>query len=107
MRVSIAELPGLVIAALTLDRIGRKICMEILIISGFLLLLPLVVHQNDIMTTGFLFGARMFVSANFTVACIYAPEVYPLHLCCLSGKNILIFQVRVSNLLFFITENLI
>ncbi|PWA54795.1 General substrate transporter [Artemisia annua] len=74
---SLAELPGVAIAAFTLDRIGRKICMEILMICGFILLLPLVVHQNAIMTTGFLFGSRMFVSASFTVASIYAPEVYP------------------------------
>nr|XP_043624275.1 organic cation/carnitine transporter 7-like [Erigeron canadensis]XP_043624276.1 organic cation/carnitine transporter 7-like [Erigeron canadensis]XP_043624277.1 organic cation/carnitine transporter 7-like [Erigeron canadensis]XP_043624278.1 organic cation/carnitine transporter 7-like [Erigeron canadensis] len=77
---SLAELPGLVIAAVTLDKIGRKICMEILMIGGFILLLPLVVHHNDIMTTSFLFGARMFVSTSFVVACIYAPEVYPTSL---------------------------
>ncbi|GJU68171.1 organic cation/carnitine transporter 7-like protein [Tanacetum coccineum] len=48
--------------------------------EGFVLLLPLVVHQNAKMTTGFLFGARMFISASFIVACIYAPEVYPTNL---------------------------
>ncbi|KAI3790561.1 hypothetical protein L2E82_03682 [Cichorium intybus] len=77
---SLAELPGLGIAALILDRVGRKISMEIMTISGFILLFPLIVHQNAIMTTFFLFGARMFISANFIVVCIYAPEVYPTNL---------------------------
>ncbi|XP_076910569.1 organic cation/carnitine transporter 7-like [Bidens hawaiensis] len=74
---SLAELPGLGLAAFILDRVGRKISMEIMFVAGFVLLLPLVVHQNEVMTTGFLFGARMFVSASFIVVCIYAPEVYP------------------------------
>lgn len=71
----ISELPGLGLAAIILDRLGRKISMEIMFTAGFVLLLPLVVHQNDILTTTFLFGARMFISASFIVACIYAPEV--------------------------------
>lgn len=77
---SLAELPGLAIAALILDKVGRKISMEIMTVAGFFLLLPLVIHQNPIMTTFFLFGARMFISANFIVVCIYAPEVYPTNL---------------------------
>ncbi|XP_076898308.1 organic cation/carnitine transporter 7-like [Bidens hawaiensis] len=77
---SLAELPGLGLAAFILDRVGRKISMEIMLFAGFALLLPLVVHQNEVMTTVFLFGARMFVSASFDVVCIYAPEVYPTNL---------------------------
>nr|GEV43100.1 organic cation/carnitine transporter 7-like [Tanacetum cinerariifolium]GEV47658.1 organic cation/carnitine transporter 7-like [Tanacetum cinerariifolium] len=77
---SLAELPGLALAALILDRVGRKISMEIMLVAGFVLLLPIIVHQNAIMTTGFLFGARMFISASYIVACIYAPEVYPTNL---------------------------
>ncbi|KAD1397639.1 hypothetical protein E3N88_05790 [Mikania micrantha] len=77
---SLAELPGLGLAAFILDRVGRKISMEIMFVAGFVLLLPLIVHQNEVMTTGFLFGARMFVSASFIVVCIYAPEVYPTKL---------------------------
>ncbi|KAI7744571.1 hypothetical protein M8C21_015984 [Ambrosia artemisiifolia] len=77
---SLAELPGLGLAALILDRVGRKISMEIMLVAGFVLLLPLIVHQNDVTTTGSLFGARMFISASFNVACIYAPEVYPTNI---------------------------
>ncbi|KAK1417070.1 hypothetical protein QVD17_26192 [Tagetes erecta] len=77
---SLAELPGLGLAFFILDRVGRKISMEIMLVAGFFLLLPLVVHQNEVMTTGFLFGARMFISASFIIVCIYAPEVYPTSL---------------------------
>ncbi|KAM0031383.1 putative major facilitator superfamily, MFS transporter superfamily [Helianthus debilis subsp. tardiflorus] len=76
----ISELPGLGLAAIILDKLGRKISMEIMFVAGFVLLLPLVVHQNDILTTTSLFGARMFISASFIVACIYAPEAYPTNI---------------------------
>ncbi|KAJ0886943.1 putative major facilitator, sugar transporter, major facilitator superfamily [Helianthus annuus] len=77
---SLAELPGLGLAAIILDKLGRKISMEIMFVAGFFLLLPLVIHQNDILTTTSLFGARMFISASFIVACIYAPEAYPTNI---------------------------
>ncbi|KAK2972694.1 hypothetical protein RJ640_025545 [Escallonia rubra] len=77
---SFAELPGLVLSAFIVDRVGRKLSMEIMFALGFILLLPLVTHQNEILTTASLFGARMFISATFTVACIYAPEVYPTNI---------------------------
>ncbi|XP_074368106.1 organic cation/carnitine transporter 7-like isoform X2 [Apium graveolens] len=74
---SLAELPGLVLSAFIVDRVGRKFSMLVMFILGFILLLPLVAHQNEVLTTSLLFGARMFISATFIVACIYAPEVYP------------------------------
>ncbi|KAM7480904.1 hypothetical protein LguiB_005487 [Lonicera macranthoides] len=74
---SLAEVPGLVLSGIIVDRVGRKLSMEIMFILGFILLLPLVTAQHEILTTASLFGARMFISATFTVACIYAPEVYP------------------------------
>lgn len=74
---SCAELPGLALAAVIVDKVGRKCSMEIMLLSGFVLLLPLVSNQNEVLTTVSLFGARMFISASFIVACIYAPEVYP------------------------------
>ncbi|KAL6985056.1 hypothetical protein U1Q18_018435 [Sarracenia purpurea var. burkii] len=74
---SLAEFPGLVLSAIILDKVGRKLSMAIMLLLGFILLLPLVSQQHEILTTASLFGARMFISATFTVACIYAPEVYP------------------------------
>lgn len=77
---SLAELPGLVLSAFIVDRVGRKLSMLVMFILGFILLLPLVAHQQEWLTTVLLFGARMFISATFIVACIYAPEVYPTNI---------------------------
>ncbi|KAM7477314.1 hypothetical protein LguiA_025527 [Lonicera macranthoides] len=74
---SLAELPGLVLSAVIVDRIGRKLSLEIMFMLACIFLLPLVFHQHEILTTGLLFGARMFVIGTFTVAGIYAPEIYP------------------------------
>ncbi|KAL3644282.1 hypothetical protein CASFOL_012214 [Castilleja foliolosa] len=74
---SLAEVPGLIFAAFIVDRFGRKLSMAIMFVLTAVLLIPLLTHQNEILTTGLLFGARAFVSAAFIVACIYAPEVYP------------------------------
>ncbi|CAI9285446.1 unnamed protein product [Lactuca saligna] len=78
---SFAELPGLALASLILVKVGRRISMEIMIIAGLILLLPLVVHQNTITTTAYLFGARVFISATFIVSQICAPEGYLLCVC--------------------------
>ncbi|XP_071725438.1 organic cation/carnitine transporter 7-like [Rutidosis leptorrhynchoides] len=74
---SLAELPGLGFAAFIVDRIGRKHSMELMFFIGFIFLLPLLSHQSEILTTVSLFGSRMFIIGTFTVANIYAPEIYP------------------------------
>ncbi|XP_027072177.1 organic cation/carnitine transporter 7 [Coffea arabica] len=74
---SFADLAGLVISAAILDRLGRKLTMKILCSLGFILLLPLVVHQNEILTTALLFGSRMFVMSSSNAVVIYSREVYP------------------------------
>ncbi|KAJ0090865.1 hypothetical protein Patl1_14005 [Pistacia atlantica] len=74
---SLAELPGLLISAVILDRVGRKMSMTILSVLTFIFLIPLAIRQEVTLTTGLLFGARMFVNGSSTVACIYALEVYP------------------------------
>ncbi|GJY30773.1 organic cation/carnitine transporter 7-like protein [Tanacetum coccineum] len=74
---SLAELPGLVFAAFIVDKIGRKHSMELMFFIGFIFLLPLLSHQSELFTTFSLFGSRMFIIGTFTVANIYAPEIYP------------------------------
>ncbi|KAI3801579.1 hypothetical protein L1987_29688 [Smallanthus sonchifolius] len=74
---SLAEVPGLVFAAFTVDRIGRKHSMELMFFIGFIFLLPLLSLQSEIFTMVSLFGSRMFIIGTFTVANIYAPEIYP------------------------------
>lgn len=71
----LSELPGIILSALIVDRIGRKLSMASMFVLGCGFLMPLVVHQNGILTTGLLFGARMFIIGTFTIAFIYAPEV--------------------------------
>lgn len=70
-----AEVPGIVLSGIIVDRIGRKASMIVMFSLGFLLLLPLVTQETGLPTITLLFGARMFISATFTVACIYCPEV--------------------------------
>ncbi|XP_039015362.1 organic cation/carnitine transporter 7-like [Hibiscus syriacus] len=74
---SVAELPGLFLSATLVDRVGRKKSMTCLFILAFLFLLPLLTHQSALLTTCLLFGARMNAMGTFTVASIYAPELYP------------------------------
>ncbi|CAI9098981.1 OLC1v1035723C1 [Oldenlandia corymbosa var. corymbosa] len=74
---SLADLPGTVISGAIVDRLGRKQTMKVFCALGFILLLPLSVHQNEIMTTALLFGARMFVVSTFNVIVVYSREVYP------------------------------
>ncbi|XP_024965635.1 organic cation/carnitine transporter 7-like isoform X1 [Cynara cardunculus var. scolymus] len=74
---SLAEVPGLVFSAFVVDRIGRKHSMELMFFIGFIFLLPLLSYQFEVLTTISLFGSRMFIVGTFTVANIYAPEIYP------------------------------
>lgn len=70
-----SELPGIILSALIVDRIGRKLSMVSMFVLGCGFLMPLVVNQSGILTTGLLFGARMFIIGTFTISYIYAPEV--------------------------------
>ncbi|XP_047325337.1 organic cation/carnitine transporter 7-like [Impatiens glandulifera] len=74
---SLAEFPGLVLAAILVDRIGRKLTMVLLFITACCFLLPLVIHERQLVTTSLLFVARMCTASAITVANIYAPEIYP------------------------------
>ncbi|KAK4794909.1 hypothetical protein SAY86_012903 [Trapa natans] len=74
---SFAELPGLLISAATVDKLGRKLSMSTMFFFCFMFLLPLVVNQPAGLTTSLLFGARICITATFTIIYIYAPEVYP------------------------------
>lgn len=74
---SLAELPGILLSAIIVDRFGRKLSMAFMFVLACIFLLPLVFHQHATLTTALLFGARMCAIGTFTVAAIYAPEVYP------------------------------
>ncbi|CAN6701417.1 unnamed protein product [Malus baccata var. baccata] len=74
---SIAEFPGLLISAATVDKLGRKLSMSSMFFLCCIFLLPLVVHQSQGLTTILLFGARICITGSFTIIYIYAPEIYP------------------------------
>ncbi|XP_038992882.1 organic cation/carnitine transporter 7-like isoform X2 [Hibiscus syriacus] len=74
---SMAELPGLFLSAILVDRVGRKQSMAFMFGLAFIFLLPLLTHQPSVLTTCLLFGARMNAMGTFTVASIYSPELYP------------------------------
>lgn len=72
---SLPEIPGLILSALLVDRFGRKATMWCLLFACCAFLGPLVLHQNELLTTSLLFGARACGTGSTTVLCLYAPEV--------------------------------
>nr|XP_034888736.1 organic cation/carnitine transporter 7-like [Populus alba] len=74
---NLAELPGIVLSATIVDRIGRKLTVAVTFILAGIFLLPLVYHQSATLTMSFLFGARMSTKAALSVATIYGHELYP------------------------------
>ncbi|CAN0840303.1 Organic cation/carnitine transporter 7 [Linum grandiflorum] len=74
---TLAECPGLVVAFLLVDRIGRKISMASMLFICCVFVLPLVVHQSPLVTTILLFGARICITGSFAIAFVLAPELYP------------------------------
>lgn len=57
------------------EKVGRKFSMALMYVLGFLFLFPLVVPQNEVLSTVLLFGARIWVIGTFTLAGVYCPEV--------------------------------
>lgn len=76
---STAELPGLALAALFVDRLGRRRTMGGSLLLNFVCTLPLVAYaaMPPWLETLSLFAARCSMMSAFTVLYIYAPEVYP------------------------------
>lgn len=71
----LTEIPGLIISALIVDKLGRKLSMSSMLFTSFLFMGPLVFYQSEVLTAISLFGARVCISASFTIVYIYAPEV--------------------------------
>lgn len=74
---SFAELPGLIIAGILIDRLGRKYSMAVMFAACSIFLFPLVVPRSEVATTILMFGARAAIMGTFTIAFIFAPEIYP------------------------------
>jgi hypothetical protein len=71
----LTEIPGLVISALIVDKLGRKLSMSLTLFASFLFMGPLLFYQSEMLTAISLFGARVCISTSFTIVYIYAPEV--------------------------------
>ncbi|PKU72309.1 organic cation/carnitine transporter 7 [Dendrobium catenatum] len=74
---SLAELPGLFLSAVIVDRIGRKLSVATMLFITFSFLLPLIFHHKELTTTALLFCARICITGSITTLSIYAPEIYP------------------------------
>ncbi|CAO2836255.1 unnamed protein product [Amaranthus hypochondriacus] len=72
-----AELPGLVIAGILIDQLGRKYSMALMFVVCSAFLFSLAHRQTELVTTILMFGARACIMGTFTIAFIFAPELYP------------------------------
>ncbi|CAM6095034.1 unnamed protein product [Calypogeia fissa] len=72
----IAELPGLVVACLIVDKFGRKISLAVLLIACGLFSLPLVTPLTEVATNVLMFGSRSCIMGGFSILWAYAPELY-------------------------------
>lgn len=69
------EIPGALLSAMVVDRFGRRLSMASMLFSSCVFLFPLVFSRTELLTRISLFGARLCISASFTIIYIYAPEV--------------------------------
>uniref|UniRef100_A0A0E0ALN1 Major facilitator superfamily (MFS) profile domain-containing protein n=1 Tax=Oryza glumipatula TaxID=40148 RepID=A0A0E0ALN1_9ORYZ len=75
--VLVTSLAGLVLAALLVDRIGRKVSLGIMLLLSCAFLAPLAVHLGQGSVTTLLFCARTCIMGGFAVLYVYTPEIYP------------------------------
>lgn len=74
------EFPGLIVAALATQKIGRKklIWMGFLLLTVTIFLLPIPVRRE--IQTMFLFFVRGIITGVFQITLLYTPEVFPTSL---------------------------
>ncbi|XP_024368939.1 organic cation/carnitine transporter 7 [Physcomitrium patens] len=77
---SLAELPGLLVACLIVERYGRKASLGALLLGTSLFVAPLWKPLSEMATTSLMFGARSCIMGAFSILWAYAPELYPTKL---------------------------
>ncbi|CAN6199506.1 unnamed protein product [Urochloa humidicola] len=74
---SFAEFPGLLLAAILIDRIGRRVTLGGMILLCCAFLAPLATQLREDLSIILLFCARTCVMGAFAVLHVYSPEIYP------------------------------
>ncbi|XP_053267482.1 synaptic vesicle 2-related protein [Pleuronectes platessa] len=74
---TLAEFPGLVLALLAVEFIGRKKSMALCFFMFSLSILPLYACIGRTALTIFIFLARAFISGGYQIVFVYTPEVFP------------------------------
>ncbi|XP_028400300.1 synaptic vesicle 2-related protein-like [Dendronephthya gigantea] len=77
---SFADIPGLLVVMLFIDRIGRIKTLVVGFGCTFVLFLLLMLCNGETMTTIFVFGVRYFSTGVTQALFIYVPEVYPTNI---------------------------
>ncbi|XP_062513811.1 synaptic vesicle 2-related protein-like isoform X2 [Corticium candelabrum] len=75
---TVAEIPGMLLTLLIIERIGRKKTMAVeffLAVPFFLLMYICPVHKFALLA--FIFGARGVLTGAFQAVMVYTPEAYP------------------------------
>lgn len=74
---AIAEIPGLLLAGILVDKIGRKRSLTTMMSICSVCFLLLAIEQAGTLATVVQFAARASAMASFTLSYIYVSEVYP------------------------------
>jgi len=92
-----AEFPGLLLAALLVDRIGRKVTLGGMILLCCAFSAPLCIQLRQGLSIILLFCARTCVMGSFAVLHVYSPEIYPTS-CRNTGVGFANFIGRVGSI---------
>jgi len=91
---SLAEIPGIIIGALLINYIGRKMSTVIMFITCGVFLLCLMIKTNFIVLTIFAVISRASIMGSFSILYIYTPESVPT----IIRSSVLGFCASVSRL---------
>ncbi|KAK4713838.1 hypothetical protein R3W88_019745 [Solanum pinnatisectum] len=105
---SLAEIPGFLLSAVMVEKVGRKFSMAVMYALYFLFLLPLLPPQLSALTTALLFGARAFSSGSFLIVGVYCREVTinPYHHAISRRENSFLFHCILKKKVDFMISRL-
>eukprot|EP00753_Platysulcus_tardus_P018623 PLAT6977.1.p1 GENE.PLAT6977.1~~PLAT6977.1.p1 ORF type:complete len:559 (+),score=141.83 PLAT6977.1:55-1731(+) len=74
---SVGELPGILLLAVLINRIGRRKSILASYLPSALLMFAMLIGPSEVLMTVLLFCVRGLVVAGFQVVYLYTPEVFP------------------------------